>query len=109
MAEQFGGPGERAGGEKCPSPPPPAVPQLRDAHTPRAESAGSEDIFGVPEFQFTRSYMADCLTNPNSTLFWNSAVEKKLIGHERTWEAYFPESQGGTLFPEFSGAKPYLP
>ena len=35
-------------------PPPLAVPQLRDSHTRRAETAGSEDIFGVPELQCTR-------------------------------------------------------
>ena len=35
------------------SAPPPAVPQLRDSHTPRAESAGSGWIFGVPGVKFT--------------------------------------------------------
>ena len=66
---------DSAQGEISAPPPPPAVPQLRDSHTPRAESAGSEDIFGVPEFQCTRTCSRRTLMDRQTRMNVNSAVE----------------------------------
>ena len=53
----------------------PGSPSIARFAYPRAESAGSEDIFGVPEFQCTRSCSRRTLWVRQARMNGNSAVE----------------------------------